>query len=165
MEVYRRAHKRLYPDADEDRFTQSLMILLSPPLATRGLERLGRPLLETWHPLALATTFGRKEEATQLSRRILKELTYPRPSIHTVHASQVAEIERTWRELQAKPLRQLLRAENIDPEVLLKPPIRLEECCRSYCPRCDTQFTTATGECPDCGGVPLQPLPDRPPQS
>jgi hypothetical protein len=157
--LYRRAHVQLYPAAEEDRFSQSLMILLSPPLAVRGLEWLGRPLFERWHPLTLAMVFGQREKTLQLARRVLKELNWPASSVLPVGAAQAAEVERSWRILQEEAVRRLLRTGDIDADELLQPPMPLDDSCRSYCPRCDAQFTTSGGECCDCGGITLQPLP------
>jgi len=161
--AYRRAHRGLYPAADEDRFTQILMILLSPPLAVRALEWLGRPLFLAWHPLTLAAVFGRREEVSQLARRLLKQLKWPVPSEVPVEHARAAEVDLSWRELQEKAVRRLLRTHDLDPDELLQPPKALDESCRSYCPRCDAQFTTVIGKCRDCGGIALQPLPHTPP--
>lgn len=155
---FRRAHGRLYPEADEERFTQGLMILLSPPLAVRAVEGLGRPLTERWHPLTLAAVFGKETVRTQLGRRVLKELRYPaRPAAPSEPAAAVG-VDQAWRGFQYQAAECLLREMGYDPERLLCPPEPEGEGCRAYCPRCDTQFTTPTGSCRDCGGVPLEPL-------
>ena len=38
------------------------------------------------------------------------------------------------------------------------PPAPADETSRAYCPRCLAQFTTTSGTCADCGGVPLVPF-------
>jgi hypothetical protein len=160
--MYRRAHARLYPDGEEDRFTQTLMILLSPPLAVRALEWLGRPLFESWHPLVVAIVFGREAENLRLARRVLRDLRWPPPSVALARSAQAACVEQTWRDLQERGVRRLLRDGRVDPDELLQPPAPADGDCRSYCPRCEAQFTTPGGDCRDCGGVTLLPLPRRP---
>jgi hypothetical protein len=153
--LFSRSHKRLYPALADERFTQFLIVLLSPASAVRALDSLSRPLLEGFHPLAVAKVFCPREAWRDLAAQYLRELRYPPkpPCPRTEPAAQVTE--HYARELAAKTLEKFLRENRIRPGDLLQPPIRSDPACLSYCPRCLTQFTPARGLCQDCGGVDL----------
>src|SRR2546421_4451380 len=55
--LFLRAHKHFYPGANEERFTHFLTILLAPATTIRAQDVLSWPLLETFHPLAIAKVF------------------------------------------------------------------------------------------------------------
>jgi hypothetical protein len=59
--LFHRAHKKLYPPAEDERFTHTLTVALSPANAVRACDALSRPLFETFHPLAVARYFGGKQ--------------------------------------------------------------------------------------------------------
>jgi hypothetical protein len=52
-------------------------------------------------------------------------------------------------------MEQFLKQNGIQPEELCRPPAPTDESCRAFCPRCGAQFTTAKGNCADCGGLAL----------
>lgn len=153
---YRRAHQALYPDADEERFTHSLTMLLAPTSAIRALDTLSRPLLERSHPLALAQRFSSPEYFFQMARRVWAELQYPEARrTAEVSAAVIQERRRMeWRVV----VEDFLRRNKIDPAELARAPARLDESCHSYCPRCLAQFIHPSGQCADCGGIALVPF-------
>jgi hypothetical protein len=152
---FRRAHKKLYPEAADELFSHFLQVLLWPVTAMRAHDFLSRPLLESFHPLAVARTVCPPDRFKQFAARVLLELRHPAlpvcPSTDT--RAQAAELE--TRSLWEGEVEKFLKREGIDPDTLLRPPETVEEGCLSYCPRCRAQFTTATGRCEDCGGVEL----------
>jgi len=157
--LFRRAHKALYPQADDERFTHFLTILLSPPTAARAHDVLSRPLLEEFHPLAIAQVLCPETDFRRLARLALTEVRHPAlPICPNNDASAVATELRARQRLQ-QTIEQFLRKNGVDLEELLRPSAPTDETCQSYCPRCGNQFTTPTGQCADCGGLPLQPLP------
>jgi hypothetical protein len=153
-----RAHKRFYPAAEDERFTHFLTILLSPATTIRACDVLTRPLLEAFHPLAVAREFCAPKVFENLSRRILRELRHPALP-HSPHGNPAAAaVEREYRELLLKIAEEFLTKQQLKPDALLQAP-RAEDGCRSYCPRCLAQFTSDSGVCEDCGGLPLLRLP------
>jgi hypothetical protein len=159
---FHRAHKLLFPSAEDERFTNFLIVLLSPASAIRARDLIARPLLERFHPLAIArvlcldTTFGRMAEG------FLRELRYPALPLCPRPEPAAQAAERYARDLSRKALEGFLRRNSLDPDKLLSVPQPSDETCRSFCPRCQTQFTAARGTCQDCGGVELIPFASEP---
>jgi hypothetical protein len=153
--VFYRAHRALYPAADDDRLNHFCMILLSPATSVRAHDALARPLLETFHPLAVARVLLAPAQFQKFARRILLELRHPcLPICPTTEAGPQAVESQARAALQAA-VEQFLKEHRVDPADLIRPPAPTDATCQSFCPRCDTQFTTATGLCTDCGGLPL----------
>src|SRR5439155_13614683 len=75
--LFHRAHKSLYPQAEEQRFTHFLTVLLSPATPIRALDILSRPLLEDFHPLAIAKSFCSESRFRSFAQRLLLELREP----------------------------------------------------------------------------------------
>jgi hypothetical protein len=157
--TFHRAHRRLFPEAEEDRFTHSLTILLAPATAMRAHDILSRPLLSGFHPVAVAKSFCSDLEWRRIAARAFREIRYPMmPNCPLEEPEAVkAELESRGRHLKALEL--FLKRQGVDPEKLLSPPSPTEATNRSHCPRCLAQFTTSSGHCADCGGIPLEPLP------
>lgn len=156
--LFRRAHKTFHPEAEDDRFTHFLTILLSPATAIRAQDVLSRPLLENFHPLAIAAVFCPENQFREFARRVLIDVRFP---ALPVCASAQADAEATERESRAqlqKTVEAFLSRNKLKPEELVRPPKQLDETCRAYCPRCYAQFTSDAATCADCGGLPLQPF-------
>jgi hypothetical protein len=159
--LFRRAHKKLYPQADDERFTHFLTILLSPPTATRAHDVLSRPLLEEFHPLAIAHVFCPAAEFRRLARLALIEVRHPALPLCPNNDPTAVATERHARARLQQTIEEFVRKNGVDLEELVRPSAPTDETCQSYCPRCGNQFTTPTGQCADCGGLPLQPLSSR----
>jgi hypothetical protein len=160
--LFRRAHKSLYPQADDERFTHFLTILLSPLTAIRAIDVLSRPLLGSCHPLAIARVFCTGNAFRDYARRVLLDVRHPcLPLCPTTETGQLAA-ELYARTTLLQVVERFLKQDRIDPDNLVKPPKPADETCLSYCPRCEGQFTTVTGTCPDCGGVELMELTTSP---
>jgi len=153
--LFRSAHKALYPVAEEERFTHFLTILLSPATTVRALDALSRPLLEMFHPLAIAHVFCDEEEFRTLARRALIEIRYPASSPVSTADPLKRAGESQWHVVVKQTVERFLAKNGIKPEELLRAPERSDESCKAYCPRCQTQFTTTSGKCEDCGGLEL----------
>ncbi len=150
-----RAHRKLYPQAEDERFTHTLTIALAPMATMRAHDVLSRPLFETFHPLVVAKAFLSNTNFRDFARRLLLDLRHPAepicPGAHPVARATELHARTT---LQTA-VEDLLRQEGVEPDELCRPPSLLDESCRSYCPRCDAQFTTTNGYCADCGGLAL----------
>jgi len=146
-----RLHSRFYPDASDERFQLTFMMALFPLASIRATETLARPLLENFHPLAvskvLLTENAFKQAAAWHVRRLGVRL---KTSLSTEERDFFERLEKTTREF--------LRAQKIDTAELLEPPKPGDPSCRSYCPRCGSQFTFESGKCSDCGSVPVERL-------
>jgi hypothetical protein len=152
---FRRAHKQLYPKAEDERFTHMLLVLLSPVSAIRACDMLSRSLLETFHPLALARVFCAKEQFRAFARNILVEMRHPSLPFCPAAEPAAAQTEQQSRALLRGEIEKFIERAGLVPDELLQPPVPADESCRAYCPRCYAQFTTTTGVCEDCGGLKL----------
>ena len=153
--LFRRAHKHFYPAAEEERFTHFLTILLSPATTLRAHDVLSRHLLESFHPLALAKVFCSPVDFQDFARNIVRELHYPGLPLCPRDEPLAVATERHHRTALLKAVRNFVKKSGLNPDELLAAPAAVDESCRSFCPRCLAQFTTAEGICPDCGGIEL----------
>ncbi len=153
--LFRRAHASLYPTADDERFTHTLTIALSPANAMRAHDALSRPLLETFHPLAVAKVLLPPASFRTLARRMLLDLRYPALPSCPSDDREAREAEKYWRDVVREAAEEMLKRSGTQPEELCRPPKPADESCQAYCPRCGAQFTSAEGCCADCGGLAL----------
>ena len=157
--LFNRAFKKLYPDAGEERFTHWFMILLSPATSVRALDALSRPLLEGFHPLAVARALLTPGKFREFARMALLELRHPCLPVCPTNVAEPQAAERQARATLLAAVEEFLKQNGADPAELAAAPARRTKICRAYCPRCRAQFTTEQGTCADCGGMPLVVLP------
>jgi hypothetical protein len=119
----------------------------------RAMDIVSRPLLETFHPLAVAGVFCSAEKLRELAAPVWRDIRFPSLRGGSAVSSAVDEEARaTFR----KTVENFLKRNKINPDELLRPPQPLDETCTAYCPRCLSQFMKIDDGCPDCGGLPLQ---------
>lgn len=150
-----RAHRALYPQAGDERFTHTLTILLAPTTAMRAHDALSRPLLEDFHPLALAKVLLPEKDFREFAQRLLRDLRQPAWPLCPNESPGAREVEAQARRAWQSVVEQFLKENGIEPDTLCQPPAPSDDTCRSYCPRCQAQFTTIARTCADCGGLPL----------
>ncbi len=150
-----RIHKAFYPAAEDERFTHFLTILLSPATTIRACDVLMRPLLESFHPLAIAKVFCKEETFRALAARVLRDIQHPALPLCPDGNATAQKVEVDARKLLQKTAEEFLKRNGVKVEELTKPPPRSEENCVAYCPRCLSQFTRKEGVCNDCGGLAL----------
>ena len=152
---FHRAHKKLYLTAEDERFTHTLTIALSPPNAVRACDALSRPLFETFHPLAVAKVFLPANRFRQFAREVLLDIRHPALPVCPADDPAARATELFARTALRNAVEQLLKHSGIEPDELCRPPVPAEDSCRAYCPRCGAQFTTTDANCTDCGGLKL----------
>lgn len=148
-----RAHRALYPAAGDERFTHTLTIALAPSSALRAHDALSRPLLEKFHPLAVAKQLLPDTEFRTFARRVLLDLRHPARPLVPNEQPEVIATEAYSRHALLAAAEEFLKQHGFAPDELGRAPAPADDACRSFCPRCDAQFTTSTGECADCGGL------------
>jgi hypothetical protein len=151
---FRRAHRRFYPEAEEERFNNFLITLLSPVTAIRSHDLLTRPLLLRYHPLAVAKALCPARLFQQVAAQMLRETRYPAMPVCPCPDPVAQAAERHTRLLLLEAMEDLLKKDGLSADRLLPPPVP-EEGCRAFCPRCQAQFTETTVVCQDCGGLTL----------
>lgn len=152
---FARAHRALYPEAHDERFTHTLTIALAPTSAMRAHDGLSRPLLETFHPLAVAGALLEDREFRRFARRILLDLRHPAGPPCPNETPSAQATERFFRQTLLTAAEACLSQRGVNVEELCRAPVPTDESSRAYCPRCEAQFTTADGQCADCGGLAL----------
>lgn len=152
---FHRGHRMLFPQAEDDRFTQTLTIALAPMTTLRAHDTLSRPLLESYHPLAVAKVFLADSGYRNFARRILLDLRHPCEPLCPNGEPAARAVEFHTRKTLQDEVERSLKRSGIDPEELCRPPLPNDETCRAYCPRCGAQFTATSGTCADCGGLTL----------
>jgi hypothetical protein len=157
--LFHRAHRMLYPSAQDERFTQFLIVLLSPASAIRANDLLTFPLLGSFHPLAISRVFCREAIFTDLAGDFLRELHFPALPLCPRPEPLAQATEAFARMLAISALEGFLRRNQFNPGDLLRPPLRAGQTSESFCPRCHAQFTAGVGICQDCGGVALVTFP------
>lgn len=156
--VFARLHRHLWPTAEDDRFTQSLIIALAPATTMRAIDYASRPLLEEFHPLTVAKHFLTIDHFSRFARRRLLDLRHPqRPLCPNLQPTAIAT-EAFYRTAQLEIIESWLRKNDVNVEQLLQPPQPSDSSCLGYCPRCESQFVSPTGACADCGGIPIVPF-------
>jgi hypothetical protein len=148
-----RAHRALYPAAGDARFAHTLTIALAPSSALRAHDALSRPLLENFHPLAVAKQLLSDHEFRPFARRVLLDLRHPAMPLGMSEQPEVVATEAHSRHALLAAAEEFLMQHGLAPDELGRAPAPADASCRSFCPRCDAQFTTLTGQCVDCGGL------------
>jgi hypothetical protein len=152
---FHRAHRALYPEAEDDRLTHFCTILLSPATSIRAHDALARPLLETFHPLAVARVLLAPAQFQEFARKILLELRHPCLPLCPSDEPAPQAAESQARAALQEAVEQFLKQNQVDLAQLTRPPAPADATCQSFCPRCGAQFTAEKGVCVDCGGLPL----------
>ena len=114
-----------------------------------SIDVLSRPLLESYHPLAIAKLLCSDRQFVGLAGDCLRAARH-RPS------AIESETEQFWRVARQGALENFLEQVGFDSKQLLRPPMPADETCLAYCPCCLAQFTTRSGTCEDCGGLTLE---------
>jgi hypothetical protein len=120
---------------------------------------LSRPLLENFHPVAVANAFCPEPEFRQIAQAAVLDFRFPPKSTKSDRSVAAEAIVRYCSDLEKKALESFLQQHGVKVDELLQAPERMDETCVSYCPRCQAQFTFADGQCSDCGGIRLVPFP------
>lgn len=163
--LFRRAHRALFPQAADERFTNFLIVLLSPATSIRALDLLSRRVVETFHPLAVARALCSGKEFETYACFIWRELCHPALPLCPEPSLPARTTEEFWRKTLITEVERLLDSAGLEPDKLLPVPQPNDSSCIAYCPRCEAQYTALPGVCEDCGGLKLQPLPRNAPAS
>jgi len=151
---FRDLHAWLWPTDTSDRRSELAHIGLYPPAALRALDRIAHRLCRPYHPLAVAAVLSKPPVFAKFAARELRRLYHPL-------ATDTAQPDLPSHEILA--IRRALEAEGVRPDDLLAPPPHVDASSVSYCPRCESAYTLATGTCVDCPGVSLVQWREAPP--
>lgn len=159
--VVARAHRRLYPEADDERFIRVLTTLLAPLSAIRSPDLLIRPALEEFHPLVAVHALSSEEVFKQVAVASLRDFHHPIEPVCPEVASPAQATESYFRNCVGQHLIPFLGQQGISDASALNPPEPSDPSHRAYCPRCHNQFTHPSSRCADCGGKALLSWPEK----
>lgn len=153
------SHRALYPRARGRRWRHVLVMCFTPTAAIRATDLLSRELLVDFHPLAVAAVLCREAEFRAYARRTLLDAQHPVEPACPVDDPAAHAVELAFRQAALKSLGEIVTRAGIDRDALLAPPAASDPQCQAYCPRCDAQYVVPQGQCTDCGGLELVPIP------
>jgi hypothetical protein len=139
--AFRKASRRLNPEAAGVDVKHLVTIALSPLAAIRAADPLASDLLADFHPIAVACALLPRENFVAFAARELRNVKF---------VLQDGSMEECFMDF--------LRSQKADPQSLLAPPEPFDASCRTYCPACLAQYMVEQGACRDCDGVSLRPL-------
>jgi hypothetical protein len=156
--MYYRAHKRLFPGCLYDRFINIAKICLCPPAAIRAADLLTLNAMTQFHPVTIAGMFSGPDSVAFI-RSVINDLKYP------VRHNQTDPVElgiASWyAACELEMCMAVLKTQGPKKvDTMLAPP-STDGVSVVYCPRCLSRFSaiSETGECTDCPGVALLPIP------
>ena len=126
--------------------------------AIRAWDALSLPLLEGYHPLAVARELAGPALFRELAERTLRDLHTPLLPACASADPLAVETERWFRAVMTETAESFVARAGLKPEELLAAPAPREAVNRTYCPRCAAQFMIERGVCRDCGGRELERL-------
>lgn len=156
-----RAHRRLFPQLSDDRFTFTLTVALAPTTAMRAHDLLARYSCEIFHPLAVAKVFLGRSSFENFARRVLRDVRHPAQPVNPGGGTEMEAAELHGRTVLRAAVEDFLRSAGCDLKQLVDAPLPVDGSCRAYCPRCEAQFTAVDARCLDCGGLPVQAFSER----
>lgn len=154
--IFYSLHRRIYPDASEDRISNLIKMILCPPSSIRACDLITENLPGNYNPLAVAHLLLSRERFRKFAVQTLRNLKYP--PVDYFKDRPARRIIMWQNDMLLKTASGCLRAAGYIRKELLSPPVPNDAGVRFYCPRCLCQFTKAQGSCPDCPGVKLLEL-------
>jgi hypothetical protein len=144
-------HKALWPSLPNERWSSVLKIIFCPPGAIRAFTDLTANFPMTCDPLVVSALLPR-DDRERFALAYLRDLHFPIKDGLEGPVKEVVDWYRT--ELLKQAMTYVKTQTDLRLDSMTAPPV-LETGCQSYCPRCQSQFTTEAGDCPGCDGVHL----------
>jgi len=155
---FRRVFHKLHRRRKREWRRHLWMMLLSPMATIRACDVVLRPALSKFHPLAAALALCQGEDLRLFAREALCEVQFPLPS--ESGGDVIRQTIRAWfNDHLTAAMESAIRRAGFNASELLAPPTPEGDDCRTYCPRCFTQFSILSGNCEPCGSVALRPIP------
>jgi len=156
--LFQRAHKKAFPEADEERFVGFLSALLTPPGAIRIPDRFAREILVFLHPVQVMNLLMTREDARSHIHAVMRDLEHPIAPLCPLEDPSTCETVASFRQALRRHLVRHLAKKDWKESDWQAMPEATEPVHLSYCPRCVAQYIHKEGKCEDCGGLELRPL-------
>lgn len=149
-------HRKLYPDANEDRISNLIKMILCPPVSIRACDLITEHLLGNFNPLVVGHLLLSGDRFRDFASRTLRNLKYPPEGYFTDRRAKRITV---WQNhILLRIASGYLRNVPKMGGDFLRPPLPNDSTVHVYCPRCLCQFIQVEGDCPDCPGVKLLPF-------
>lgn len=155
--LHHKVHPKLDPAAPAlERWMATLHVALYPLAVIRCTDALSLRLLRRYEAVTIAFAVQGREAAEDAARKLQVQIQAAGTGCDD---PQCAEILEQYRTMKSNMLDEFLERIGCNLEHWNAPPAQQGPDCRSYCPRCLTQYQLQEGTCGDCGGgVVLRPL-------
>ena len=153
-------HYRLEPAFDPaatrlHRWLAALHVALYPLSVIRCSEAFALRLLRGYEGCAIAYALGDRSLAEMAARKFQIQMRIARSDGANPEAAAALE---EYRSLKSAAIEEFLRRIGSDLDALQATPLPQSPDCRTYCPRCFTQYQCERGVCADCDGALLRSL-------
>lgn len=156
--LFFRAHVKLHPAASGERLQAVFLFTFLPTAAIRAVDYLSRATMAGLHPLAVAHALLDADAFKAHARKVLLDARTPLKPENRAEDPRALAAEAWYRGRLKTALERFVRQQGMDPETLCAAPAPRDASSKSYCPRCDAQYTLAEGTCSTCGAIELRPL-------
>ena len=137
------------------KWLSTIHVALYPICVIRCLDGIAAQWCHRHDAVALAHALGGKPSAERVARFCIGQLPVSEP--YSDRPELAAALEE-YVARRTEGLRAFLKKIGIDLDALIAPPAPENASCKSYCPRCFTQYQKEGGNCSECAGARLQPL-------
>lgn len=145
-----RAYQALHGARHPNRVSVTAMLVLSPIAATRAYDQLAEDAISDFHPLAAASVLFSRETFLAETARYLREWLFPLPGTGAAKSTEHTAAEDWFRDRWQEAVERFVAEHFGDPAEFLSAPPKESEECRSFCPRCCSQYLFEKGQCADC---------------
>jgi len=154
--IFYSIHKIFYPTEKGERMVDVVKMVIFPPTAIRAHDFISLNLLINYHPLTVAKILCDTINFSCFSKNVLIDLKYS--LVNNFENEQTTLINKWHKHNLRKHVDAFLYNNNVDVRNLLAAPLQENPSCKSYCPRCEAQYTLQQGSCSTCGSIALIPF-------
>lgn len=141
-------HKTFYSAQRSERIIDMIKMIIFPPTALRANDLLSLNILINYHPLTVAQILFDKFNFDKFSKKVVIDLK--NPIINNFENEQVTLTNKWHRDNLENIVTAFLQNNGVDTKNLLIAPSPENISCKSYCPRCNAQYTMQKGICSEC---------------
>tara|TARA_R110002072_G_scaffold271038_2_gene430965 strand:- start:85242 stop:86408 length:1167 start_codon:yes stop_codon:yes gene_type:complete len=153
------AQRRLLNSPATEQFSRVATLCVSPAGVMRAANIITSDAFSEFTPAAVAAAVMPATDFRSYIGQRLRQLTHPSASDFPDTSPEFRSTRTSFDARQLKTLSVILKEQGIEIDELLRAPVPDFDA-RTWCPRCLTQYTLESGDCPECLDVPLQKFND-----
>ena len=151
--IFYTIHKMFYPAQKGERIIDMIKMIIFPPTAVRANDFLSLNLLVNYHPLTVGLILFDNINFENIAKKVLIDLKHP--IINDFENEQVDLTNKWHRSNLENIVIDFLHNNSVDIKNLIIAPSPENVSCKSYCPRCEAQYTIQNGICSECSNMAL----------